>query len=123
MSEQMIKICELAEQVELALFTSEIKRATSNNTKSAVIQKNLTSKYAHTVKSQAIAGQLSPSIESQTDELAQSYELLQSSGREPAFKCVSSYKACKSEANSIEDKVLCGLALAICFAKEVVPLA
>lgn len=45
------------------------------------------------------------------------------SEREIAFKCVSSYKACKAEENGTEDRVLCGIALAICWAKEVVPLA
>ena len=47
MSEQLRKICELAEQVQLALLTSEIERATENNTKSAVLQKNATIEFAH----------------------------------------------------------------------------
>ena len=44
------------------------------------------------------------------------------SGREPAFKCLASYHACKDESSNKEGRVLCALALTICWAKEVIPL-
>ena len=40
---------------------------------------------------------------------------------EIAVRCVSSYQACKAESESVEDRVLCAVALTICWTKEIIP--
>jgi len=73
-------------------------------------------------KQQAAEGELDTSIEEKIERVVHQYELLPPPEQLPAFKCVSNHKECVKEAESLAQKVLCAIALVICFAKEVLPL-
>lgn len=112
----------MAEEAENLLLTSGVRRK-SLDAETDREQLKATLQYIRAVQNEALTGDFTSITESREKVMVDSYDALPPSEREPAFKCVTSYKACKSDAKTIEDKVLCGLALAICFAKEVVPLA
>ena len=121
MQEKLERIVLLTKEAEHLLITSGLHRRTFEEADEA--QKRATIDFLRSARDQASKGELQPSIQEKVEVMVNSYESLPPSEREPAFKCVSSYQACKEEARSVEDKVLCAIALAVCFAKEVVPLA
>lgn len=86
-------------------------------------QKHTTLQFVKTVHNQASNGKLLPIALDKMAAMDKSMDELSVEDRAPAFQCVAGYKVCKAEASSTEDKVLCGVALAICFAKEIIPLA
>lgn len=122
MQEEMTAIIAMAEEAEELLVTSG-KFTRGLEEEAVTPQKMATLRFVREAKKQASEGELLPSIEGQIERMVNSYEMLPPSEREPALRCVASLKACMAEANSIADKVLCGIALATCFAKEVIPLA
>lgn len=74
-------------------------------------------------KAEASKDTISDDLVALAENLRDVEERLPPESREPSFRCLASHKACMSEASSRTDKILCGLALAICLAKEVIPLA
>lgn len=124
MREQMISIIQLAKETEeLLIIGGTHRRSIEEDLDTDVAQTMATIEFLREARRQASEGELLPSIESKIEYMVNSYGSLPISEREPAFRCVNSYQACKAEAKSRADKVLCGIALAICFAKEVIPLA
>ena len=75
------------------------------------------------VQKQAAEKQFTAEIGAKADALLMLKNNMPPETREPAFRCVASHKTCMAEANTISEKLLCGLALVICLAKEVIPLA
>lgn len=77
--------------------------------------------FVNHVEAGAVRNQLSGQLVEKADVIAGNVDKLPVGEREVAFKCVASYHTCKSEAGSIESEILCGIALIICFVKELVP--
>lgn len=75
------------------------------------------------VQKQAAEKQFTAEIGHKADALLSLDKHMPPEAREPSFRCVASHKACMAEANTVSEKILCGLALIICLAKEVIPLA
>ena len=119
MQDKMMLIVKAAEDAQHILITGSPLNRSAGEPQG--LQKKLTYDFLRAAKNQASERELQPSIENQLDEMAASYVKLPQ--KEPAFRCVENYKSCKASATTIEDRVLCGIALAICFTKEVVPLA
>ena len=123
MSNGLSKIIEQADTAQKLLITGSIQYRSKDKAEAREYQKHLTLEFIKAAKSEAVNEKLSTSLIEKLDKMEASYNKLPVSDRELSFKCVASYKACKADAASLEDKVLCGIALAICFAKEVIPLA
>jgi len=68
-------------------------------------------------------GELNVSAQEHMENFVAAIAKLEPQDREPAFRCVASCNACLSETSSFTEKALCGVALVICFSKEVIPLA
>ncbi len=82
------------------------------------------SEHLDKIESLNIASQLSDQeVEQEAEEIADEIASVPINEREPSFKCLSSYKACKADSSGTEDRVLCAIALTICWAKQVIPMA
>lgn len=119
MTNNMKEIIAAAEEAERILNTSSIQR---HATETHLAQKKVSIEFLQMAKKQATAGVLDSSIEDKIETVIHQYELLPPPEQQPAFKCVSNHKDCVMDSDNLGQKVLCAIALVICFAKEVIQL-
>lgn len=122
MEAKLEKISQMAIEAEQLLFRNSTFTR-SEGQEPLESQKAATFKFLKTVQTQVADGKLEISVLEKMEVMNKSIADIPVKDREQSFKCVASYKACKADANTIEDKILCGVALAICFAKEIIPRA
>ncbi|MCU7873672.1 MAG: hypothetical protein KZQ91_13105 [Candidatus Thiodiazotropha sp. (ex Lucinoma borealis)] len=122
MNEQYARLLEMVEEAEHLLIRGTSHRR-SITEESDAQTKMAALKLLRAAKSQAMSEEITYSLERELKEFVNTFDSLPPQEREPAFKCVESYKACAAEASTLVEKALCGVALTICFAKEVIPLA
>ena len=121
MEDDLTRILELAREAKMTLMISGTHTRSFED--KIDINKKIAFDFLTDVEVQAKTGELNPEIELKMNEVEKSLHSLPPPQKAPAFVCVSNYKSCKSEAESLEEKVLCCIALTICLAKEVIPLA
>ena len=128
------KIMSRLSEAKMALFKLDLKLKLGENRKAFEYEEprrsenlkqksGITRKHLEAIEVQSTAsGFMDESIENDAAAIVDEISHVPNSEREIAFKCVSSYKACKAESESVEDRVLCAVALTICWAKQVMPL-
>ena len=122
MEAEYVHLLESAQKAEQILLTSSVRyRALGDEPD--VPTKISALNFLRSLQAQAAAEDATHSIEEQLQVVIDTFDSLPPQEREPSFRCVASNNACMAEAQTWVDKALCGVALIICLAKEVIPLA